>query len=70
MNLTPEELRKAYYFQGVLEYVGTEYETDGLPDHITEEIAEYLEECFASLVCYPNAAGRLCELFRNTSEKN
>lgn len=73
MELTPEEqhqLRKAYYFEGVLEYIACEYDSDGLPDRITDEVQTYLEECFAALVCYPNAAGKFCELFRTTSEKN
>jgi hypothetical protein len=66
MAYTPEQIKRAYYFQGVLEYVILEYET-GYGDQgempLTEEMAEYLDECFHNLMCYPNAAGRFVELF-------
>lgn len=70
MKYSPEEMRKAWYFQGVLEYVAAEYDVDNMPEYLSEEMNDYLEECYSSLRCYPNAAGKFYEMFRNTSEKS
>lgn len=68
--MLPEDIRKACYFKGVLDYVYQEYDLDDMPDHITDEMNDYLEKCFESMMCYPNAAGEFCEIFKTKYEKN
>lgn len=70
---TPEQVKKAWYFQGVMEYVFQEYETDyhnqgEMP--ITPEMMEYLDNCFSTLMCYPNAAGKFVELFLRSNNEH
>lgn len=70
---TPEQIKRAYYFQGVLEYLFQEYETDyhdqgEMP--LTHEMSEYLNECYSTLMCYPNAAGKFVELFLRSNNEH
>lgn len=67
--MNDDMIRRAYYIQGVLDYVRSEYETDNLPQTLTEELLQYLDECYSTMMCYPNASGKLVELFR-TVEKS
>jgi hypothetical protein len=68
MHHDPETLRRTYYVQGVLEYVSAEYDELPLPDHLSDEMMFYILECYESMVCYPNAAGKFCELFREATK--
>jgi hypothetical protein len=73
MQHSPEDVRKAYYFQGVLEYVVSEYDT-GYEDQgqmeFTLEMAELLDDCFSTVMCYPNAAAKFVERFVRVGEKH
>jgi hypothetical protein len=55
-----------WYITGVLDYISTEYDTDWDRKYfqVTPEMAHYLEECYSTLMCYPNAAGGFVELFK------
>jgi len=64
-----QDIRKAWYFQGIFEYINSEYQHDGLPLQLNREMCDYLNDCYENLICYPNAAGKFVEMFRIV-EKN
>lgn len=61
------DFRKAYYIRGVLDYVCAEYD-EPLPNYLTDEMLSFLIECYGSRMCFPNAAGKFCEMFREVSK--
>lgn len=59
-----QDIRKASYLQGLFYYIDIEYEADELPRQLNREMCDYLNECYESMICFPNAAGKFVELFR------
>jgi hypothetical protein len=61
------EQMRINYIDALLQYIKMEY-FENLPEALSQEMVDYLNECFDNLTCYPNAAGRFCELYKTQKE--
>ena len=50
-----------------MDYIKMEY-SENLPETLNDEMIEYFNECFNNMICYPNAAGRFCQLYKTQKE--
>jgi hypothetical protein len=41
---------------------------ENLPEALSQEMVDYLNSCFDNMTCYPNAAGKFCELYKTQEE--
>ena len=62
------ELHRAFYIQAVIDYTREEYDLETMPEVLSQEMIDYLNQCYETLMCYPNAAGKFIELFRNVEQ--
>jgi hypothetical protein len=61
-----DQMRECY-IEALMDYIKMEY-SENLPETLSDEMVQYFKECFNKMTCYPNAAGRFCELYKTKKE--
>lgn len=65
-KMNADHLRNCY-IDALMDYIKMEY-SENLPETLNDEMIEYFNECFNNMTCYPNAAGRFCQLYKTQKE--
>ena len=65
-KMNVDQMRECY-IEALMDYIKMEY-SENLPETLSDEMVQYFKECFNNMTCYPNAAGRFCELYKPKKE--